>query len=128
MYRPKVEPVTPMMTTAQGLRWNWIVKKTSSIHAGGANTGIVSTASVAKKTRRYIHMDKAGLSWPSQTDRFYLALVQASQKFLPAFSHCPLGAVTLRFSTVRWMNQPAVSCATRSKAHPLLRTDAWRRE
>jgi len=52
VYRPGVEPVTPMMTTSQGLRWDVSSSNISTVQAGGAKTGIVSTMRAARKTRR----------------------------------------------------------------------------
>src|SRR5438552_19109313 len=56
MYRPRVEPVTPMITTTHGLRWNNNNSNTRTVHAGGAKTGMLSTTSAATNTRTYIHM------------------------------------------------------------------------
>src|SRR5438552_3844649 len=56
MYRPRVEPVTPMITTTHGFRCNNNNSKTRTVHAGGANTGMLSTTSAATNTRTYIHM------------------------------------------------------------------------
>src|SRR5438067_4042748 len=56
MYRPRVEPVTPMITTIHGLRWNNNNSNTRTVHAGGAKTGMLSTTSAATNTRTYIHM------------------------------------------------------------------------
>jgi len=50
-YLPIADPVTPIMSTIQMFRSNFIWKKTITVHAGGPIRGIISTTREAKKTR-----------------------------------------------------------------------------
>jgi hypothetical protein len=47
-----VEPMTPITTVSHGFNWNFTRRITRRIQAGGAKTGMVSTARAAKKTSR----------------------------------------------------------------------------
>src|ERR1017187_9782992 len=56
MYFPSVEPETPATSTTHGFRWNFTRKNTMSVQAGGAITGMRSTANAQRKTARYIQI------------------------------------------------------------------------